>query len=83
MTVNITTTGKIDIPFETYVDGEKVIVDQPNTMYTFKGNVVNFVKDFTTSEAANHTHGIPAQGNNTPITIEPQYQAFYVWERIS
>ena len=36
-----------------------------------------------TSEAANHTHNIPAQGNNVPITIEPQYQAFYVWERIS
>lgn len=51
MTVNITT-GKIDVAFEAYVDGEKVVINQPNTMYSFTGNVVNFVKDFTTSDVA-------------------------------
>ena len=72
MTVNITT-GKIDIPFETYVDGERVVIDQPDTMYKFNGSVVNFVKDFTTSEIAQFN--IDAFGTTATIHDGHRYNA--------
>ena len=70
MAVNITT-GNIDIPFETYVDGTQVIVDQPNTMYSFDGNIVNFVKDFTTSDVRTFT--INAFGTQATIHNDHRY----------
>lgn len=70
MAVNITT-GNIDIPFETYVDGTQVIVDQPNTMYSFDGNIVNFVKDFTTSEVRKFS--IDAFGTQATIHDDHRY----------
>lgn len=70
MAVNITT-GNIDIPFETYVDGTQVVVDQPNTMYSFDGNIVNFVKDFTTSDV--RTFSINAFGTQATIHDNHRY----------
>lgn len=70
MAVNITT-GNIDIPFEAYVDGTQVVVDQPNTMYSFDGNIVNFVKDFTTSDVRNFT--INAFGTQATIHDNHRY----------
>lgn len=51
MAINITT-GNIDIPFETYIDGTLQTTLQPNTAYSFDGSVVSFVKDFTTSDVS-------------------------------
>lgn len=70
MAVNITT-GNIDIPFETYVDGTRVVVDQPNTMYSFDGNIVNFVKDFTTSDVRKFS--IDAFGTQATIHDDHRY----------